>query len=299
MQKIVFMGTPEFAVPSLKKLAEHFNVVAVYSQMPRPSGRGHHVQKSPVHLAADIKNIPVKTPKNFKNKEDVKELAAFAPDYIVVVAYGLILPEDVLNIAPCINIHASLLPRWRGAAPIHRAIEAGDKKTGITTMFMEKGLDTGDMLLKEEINITPDMTGGSLHDLLMDMGANLIIKTINGLDQKIISPEKQGDGATYASKIEKSEALIDWKDSAESIERKIRAFNPYPAASFSYNGEIFKIFSAEIVEAKGKPGQILDDKLLIACGNGAIRPKIIQRQGKKPVTLKEMLNGYKFSGQIN
>ena len=300
--KIVFMGTPDFAVEALKKIASCHEVVCVYSQPPREAGRGHKLQKTPVHEAAEKLGIEVRTPKTLRSFEEQAAFKALNADMAVVAAYGLILPKAILEAFPkgCVNIHASLLPRWRGAAPIQRAIEAGDAQTGVTIMKMDEGLDTGDMLLKGVVAITPQTTGGSLHDALAEIGADLILKALASFDD--ISPVKQTDeGTCYAAKIDKAEAKIDFGQPADVLERKIRAFNPYPAMFFEYKGERFKIFRAKVVEMHGKIGEILesDNRLVIATQDKALEILEIQRQGKKVMSASELLRGMKFEGVLS
>ena len=277
-------------------------LVCVYSQPPREAGRGHKLQKTPVHEAAEKLGIEVRTPKTLRSFEEQAALKALNADMAVVAAYGLILPKAILEAFPkgCVNIHASLLPRWRGAAPIQRAIEAGDAQTGVTIMKMDEGLDTGDMLLKGVVAITPQTTGGSLHDALAEIGADLILKALASFDD--ISPVKQTDeGTCYAAKIDKAEAKIDFGQPADVLERKIRAFNPYPAMFFEYKGERFKIFRAKVVEMHGKIGEILesDNRLLIATQDKALEILEIQRQGKKVMSASELLRGMKFEGVLS
>jgi len=300
--KIVFMGTPDFSVPVLEALAKEHEVVCVYSQPPKEAGRGHKILKTPVHVAAEKLKLEVRTPKSLKNIEEQLRFAELKADVAVVAAYGLILPKPILEAFPkgCINVHASLLPRWRGAAPIQRVIEAGDDKSGITIMQMAEGLDTGDMLLKGEVELTPEMTGGELHDKLSVMGAELILQVLHDWDN--IIPVSQNDADTcYAAKIDKSECRIDFSMPAEVIERKIRAFNPYPAMYFEYNGERFKILEAEaFAENAGVVvGSIInsDSGLLIQCGEGILSINQIQRQGKKVMNIEELLRGFKFEAE--
>lgn len=292
--KVVFMGTPDFAVQALQNLAKEHEVVCVYTQPPREAGRGHQLKKTPVHLVAEQMGIEVRTPKTLRNAEEQAKFAALKADVAVVAAYGLILPKPVLEAFPhgCINIHASLLPRWRGAAPIQRAIEAGDAESGVTVMQMAEGLDTGDMLMKGKVAIDAQTTGGSLHDALAALGAELIVKVLANLAE--ITPQKQDDALScYAAKLDKAEALIDFNQSAEVLERKIRAFNPYPAMFFEQNGERFKVFAARVVDRHGTPGEILeqDKQLIIACADKALEILLIQRQGKKPMPIAEFLLG--------
>ena len=295
--KIVFMGTPDFALVALKALAKEHQVVAVYTKEPKISGRGNKLVKTPVHLWAEENGVEVLTPKTLRNDEGQRKFAELRADIAVVAAYGLILPKQVLEAYPlgCINIHASLLPRWRGAAPIQRAIEAGDKKSGVTIMKMAEGLDTGDMLLKGEVEITQEMTGGVLHDKLADMGAELVLKTLR--EWKNIKPQVQDDSLScYANKIEKTESLLDFEISAEDLERKIRAFNPYPAVYFEHKGERFKILRASVGKVKNQPGKIWQDgnKLFVGVSDAVLEIWEIQRQGKKVMSTEELLKGYSF-----
>lgn len=296
--KITFMGTPEFALEALKSLAKEHEIIAVYSIEPKISGRGNQLLKTPVHLWAEEHGILVRTPKTLRNEQAQSEFAALNADIAVVAAYGLILPQPILDAYPlgCVNIHGSILPRWRGAAPIQRCIEAGDKISGITTMKMDAGLDTGDMLLKGEVEITNDMTGGKLHDKLAVIGADLIVETLRQWDS--IIPQKQDDTLScYAAKIDKNESLLDCSISAVSLERKIRAFNPYPAIYFEHNGERFKLLKTKVVDACLLRGEIkqIENRLMIGCVDGVLEVEQIQRQGKKAMTTEELLRGYNFN----
>ena len=300
--KIVFMGTPDFAVKALEALAAKHEVVCVYTRAPQEAGRGKKLTKSPVHEFAEAHGIMVRTPKTFRNEEAQAELKALDADISIVAAYGLILPQAVIEAFPmgCINIHGSLLPRWRGAAPIQRAIEAGDKESGITIMKVVEKLDAGDMLLKGSVPITADTTGETLHDDMADLGAKLIMAALD--DWPNLKAEPQDEAlVTYAAKIDKAESRLDFSQPAEVLERKIRAFNPYPAVFFEYDGERYKILRATVVEAVGKPGQILvgDERLVIACGDKALEVMEIQRQGKKKMPTAELLRGMCFSGKID
>ena len=295
------MGTPDFSVPVLEALATHHEVICVYTQPARPAGRGNKLVPSPVQQAAEKLNIPVRTPVSLRKDNATQEFQELGADVAVVCAYGLILPQGVLD-APkmgCINVHASLLPRWRGAAPIQRAIEAGDSQSGVTIMQMDAGLDTGDMLLKGIVPIDENTTAQVLHDALSKQGAELIIKVLNNMP----APEKQPEtGITYAEKIQKSEALIDWTLPAQQIKNKIMAFNPYPAAYFLLNGERIKIFNAKVEEAStnAPAGQVLDDELLIACGNNtALRLTELQREGKKRMFAADLLKGFELKKGVN
>ena len=298
--KVVFMGTPDFAVPALRAIAAEHEVVCVYTQPPREAGRGNKILKTPVNLAAEELDLPVKTPASLKKPEAQDELRSLNADIAVVAAYGLILPKAVLDIFPkgVVNIHASLLPRWRGAAPIQRAIEAGDKKSGVTIMRVDEGLDTGDMLLKGEVEIDENTTGEILHDRLAEIGKALILQALQNIDN--LKPEKQDDSlACYAKKLEKSEAKLDFNRPADELERKIRAFNPYPGAYFEYNGERFKVFAAEVLNdnAGMEPGSLVpnDSGLLIECNPGMLFVMEIQRQGKRAMPTEELLRGFEFA----
>lgn len=286
------MGSPEFATPALEALhdAGH-DVAAVYCQPPRPAGRGHKVTRCAVHAAAERLGIQVRTPVRLRRNAD--ELAWFRSlelDAAVVAAYGLILPAGFLA-APergCFNIHASLLPRWRGAAPIHAAILAGDTETGITIMQMDQGLDTGPILLAESVTIGLSETTATLHDRLSALGARLLLRVIADAP----APQPQQEPATYAPKLTRTDALIDWLAPAEAIERKIRAFTPWPGTETRLNGETLKILSAELVPGEGEPGMVLDDRLTIACGRGALRPIVVQRAGRAALPVAEFLRGH-------
>jgi methionyl-tRNA formyltransferase len=295
---LVFMGTPDFSVPALDALvAAGHRVLAVYTQPPRPAGRGQKDQSSPVQRAAERHGIPVRAPKTLRDAGAQQEFRALRADLAVVAAYGLILPKAILD-APlrgCLNIHASLLPRWRGAAPIQRAIEAGDAKTGITIMVMDEGLDTGPMLLKESMPIGPSDTAGTLHDTLAALGATLIVRALAGLESGALVPVPQpAEGVTYARKIAKDEARLDWRAPAALLARRVRAFNPFPGAWFEAKGERIRVLSA-VVEAgmrSAAPGTVLDAHLAIACGESALRPTLLQRAGKAPLPADALLRGF-------
>lgn len=301
--KIVFMGTPEFALPTLEALSKSHEIVCIYTRAPKEAGRGKELQKSPVHLWAEARGIEVRTPKSLRSEEEQQKFKALDADVSVVAAYGLLLSKAVLEAFPkgCLNVHGSLLPRWRGAAPMQRAIEAGDAVTGITIMQVVEALDAGAMYLKGEIAIDSEMTVGILHDKMAELGAKLIVEVLDKLDS--ITPVPQDENlVTYASKIEKSESLLDWTQDAVVLERKIRAFNPYPATYFEHNGERFKLLKAKVVSDVGlKSGDIFEDgkRLLIGCGKGALEILQIQRQGKKAMTTEELLRGYHFSKQAH
>ena len=296
--KVVFMGTPDFAVPALERLIKEHDVVCVYTREPKLSGRGNKLNKTPVHLVAEANGIEVRTPKTLRNIDEQQKFAALKADVAVVAAYGLILPLPVLEAYSfgCLNLHASLLPRWRGAAPIQRAVEAGDAKSGVTVMQVAEGLDTGDMLLKGEVEITSTTTGGELHDKLALVGADLISAVLSDIKSFTPQPQPQ-DGACYAAKIDKSECKLDFNQKAEVLCRKIRAFNPYPAMFFEYSGERFKVLEAHKVEKYASAGTIIQDNnsLLIACADGALNITQIQRQGKKLMTIGELLRGFHFA----
>jgi methionyl-tRNA formyltransferase len=292
--RIVFMGTPAFAAVALKALVDTgHEVIAVYSQPPRPKGRGMETQKSPVHMLAEEQSIAVRTPVSLKNTDEAAAFAALRADVAVVAAYGLILPKAVLE-APqhgCVNIHASLLPRWRGAAPIQRAIMAGDAETGVTIMQMEAGLDTGPMLLKDELAIGADLNAGALHDALAEMGARLIVRALDQLPDLKPVPQPT-DGVTYAAKISKEECRIDWRRSAAEIDRHIRGLSPAPGGFTEIGGERLTILAADLAPGSGAPGTILDDRLTVACGEGALRPTLVKRAGKRAMSAEEMLRGF-------
>ncbi|RXZ65001.1 methionyl-tRNA formyltransferase [Pelagerythrobacter rhizovicinus] len=290
--RIVFMGTPEFAVPALAALADAgHTLVAAYSQPPRPAGRGKKLQPSPVQREAEARGIPVRCPTSLKSAEAQAEFAEFKPEVAVVAAYGLILPQAVLDVPTfgCLNIHASLLPKWRGAAPIQRAILAGDAVTGITIMQMEAGLDTGPMLATARTPVD-DKTAGELIEELAEIGAHLMVGTL--IDLPALQPVPQDDRlASHAPKIDKGEARIDWTGDAEAIERQIRAMAPFPGAWFTLGGERIKVLKAEVAAREGKPGTTLDDDLTIACGYAALRPVRIQRAGKPAMDVAAFLRG--------
>ena len=292
MMRIVFMGSPDFAVPSLDALVEAGHEIAcVYTQPPRPAGRGKADQATAVHRRASELAIEVRCPRSLKNPDEQARFAALDADLAVVAAYGLILPAPVLE-APrggCINVHASLLPRWRGAAPIQRAILAGDPLTGVTIMRMEEGLDTGPMLLKRETQVE-GKTAGELTQELAQLGAEALVEWLNHPAPPVPQPD---DGITYAKKVDKGETRIDWTRPAQEIERQVRAFAPSPGAWFEGNGERIKLLAADVGhDASGKAGEVLDDGLNIACGNGLIRPLKVQRAGKSPMTPGELLRGF-------
>ncbi len=291
--KIAFMGTPDFAMPALAALHEAGHEVAcVYTQPPRPAGRGKKLRPSPVQQKAEALGLPVRHPKSLKSDEARAEFAAIDADVAVVAAYGLILPQIVLD-APthgCLNIHASLLPRWRGAAPIHRAVMAGDEQTGVTIMQMEAGLDTGPMLSKVATPVL-DKTTGELTEELAELGANAMIEVLADLPN--ITPQVQDDDAAiYAPKIDKAEARIDWSRQATELANHVHGLAPFPGAWFELNGERVKLLRAEACEGSGAVGEVLDDNLTVACGNGALRPIRLQRAGKPAMDRADFLRGH-------
>ncbi|WP_369988907.1 methionyl-tRNA formyltransferase [Pseudomonas xanthosomatis] len=295
--RIVFAGTPEFAAEHLKALLDSpYEIVAVYTQPDRPAGRGQKLMPSAVKALAVAHDIPVYQPQTLRNADAQAELAALKPDLMVVVAYGLILPQVVLDIPRlgCINSHASLLPRWRGAAPIQRAVEAGDAESGVTVMRMEAGLDTGPMLLKVVTPISADDTGGSLHDRLAEMGPPAVVQAIAGLADGSLQGEVQDDAlATYAHKLNKDEARIDWSRPAVELERLVRAFNPWPVCHSTLDGETVKVLAANLSTGQGAPGQILSaskDGLVVACGEGALSLTRLQLPGGKALNFSDLFN---------
>jgi len=300
MLKIVFAGTPDFAAAHLKHLLDNTDhqIIAVYSQPDRPAGRGKKLKPSPVKHVALEANIPVFQPQSLKSEDAQQQLANLGADLMVVVAYGLILPMAVL-LTPrlgCINVHASILPRWRGAAPIQRAIEAGDEKTGVTIMQMDEGLDTGDMLVKAYCQIDAYETGGSLHDKLISVGAPALIQVIDLLETGQAQPESQIDeDSCYATKIDKAELQINWHQGAKAIERKIRAFNPFPVCFTQLGDDRIKVWAATAKnQQRGKPGEIIainKEAMTVSCTDGALDIQTIQLPGKKAMTIAELLNG--------
>ena len=287
------MGTPEFSVPILDALVDAgHEVVAVYSQPPRAAGRGKKERPSPVQKRAEELGLQVFNPINFKSESDREVFAELNADIAVVVAYGLILPQSVLDTPKlgCLNIHASLLPRWRGAAPIHRAIMAGDTQTGICIMQMEAGLDTGPVLLRHEIDILVDDTTGKLHDRLAQLGAETIVEALSNLSN--LHPVLQSEtGVTYAEKISKAEARIDWAKPATNVDAQIRGLSPFPGAWFEHNAERIKVLLSANVSGAAKPGTVLDDRLTIACNEGAVKLLSLQRAGKSAMEAEDFLNG--------
>ncbi|MBL0228321.1 methionyl-tRNA formyltransferase [Thermomonas sp.] len=297
--RIVFAGTPEFAVPCLRAAAGKAEVVAVYTQPDRPAGRGRGLAPSPVKLEAVQRGIPVLQPENFKSALSKQALRALKPDLMVVVAYGLILPQSVLDIPVhgCWNVHASLLPRWRGAAPIQRAIEAGDTRSGVCLMQMEKGLDTGPVLLAQALDIGANETGGQLHDRLSALGAQVLADGLGLLRASIRLPAypQPDEGVTYAHKIDKTEARLDWSRPAVALANRVRAFNPWPMAEAQLAGERVRIHGAVALDEAhaALPGTVLRagrDGIDVACGTGALRLRVLQRDGGKAITAADYLN---------
>lgn len=300
--RVVFMGTPDFAACALDAVvsAGH-QVVAVYSQPPRPAGRGQKERPSPVQARAEALGLEVRTPTSLRTVEAQQDFAALQADIAVVAAYGLILPQAILD-APrlgCINIHGSLLPRWRGAAPIQRAIMAGDAESGITIMQMEAGLDTGPMLTRESLPITPITTAASLHDQLAEMGARMVVEALDGLAAgRLTATPQPAEGVTYAAKIDKAEAHIDWARPASDVARHINGLSPFPGAWCEVNGERVKILLAEQVagHSTATAGTLVDERLLVACGDGgAVRLLRLQRSGKAPLEAEALLRGWSLS----
>lgn len=297
---IIFAGTPDFSVPALKSLhAAGHTILAVYTQPDRQAGRGRKISEGPVKHAARELGLRIEQPVSLRNREAAETLAALNPDVMVVVAYGLILPPDILAIPRygCINIHASLLPRWRGAAPIQRAIEHGDEQTGITVMQMDAGLDTGDILATFPVDISNDETGQSLHDKLADIGGAAITEVLDGLESYLgQAREQDAADSTYAAKLDRSESKIDWTGSSLAIERKIRAFNPWPLAKTSLAGKGLNIYAArtDTLSSDAPPGTILSadaSGITVQCGEGVLKITRLQRAGGRPMDVKDFLNG--------
>lgn len=289
--KIIFMGTPDFSVPVLNALHQAHEIVAVYCQPPRPAGRGKADRPTPVHARALELGLTVRHPVSLRSEDAAKDFSDLGADVAVVVAYGLILPQQILD-APrlgCLNIHASLLPRWRGAAPIHRAIMSGDSETGICIMQMDAGLDTGPVLLRESTPIKADETTSDLHDRLAAMGSRMIVQALADLPLPAVPQSEQG--VTYAAKIDKSEARIDWSRPALEVDRLIRGLSPFPGAWCDAAGERVKLLRSRIASGQGKPGEVLTG-LTIACGEGAIEVTLAQREGKRPMSPADFLRGF-------
>jgi len=293
--RVIFLGTPDFAVPTLVELAARgHDIAAVYTRAPKPAGRGMALQSSPVEREARRLGLPVLTPKTLKDEAAQTEFRAHQADAAVVVAYGLILPKPILE-APrfgCFNVHASLLPRWRGAAPINRAVMAGDAESGVTVMRMDEGLDTGAMAMSDHITIGADMTAGDLYGALARLGADLMARALAALERGTLTLTPQGEvGVTYATKIGKDETRIDWAKPASQVHNHIRGLSPFPGAWFELGGVRIKALRATRGEGAGAPGAVLDDRLTIACGDGAVRLTQVQRAGKQPMTAEEFLRG--------
>jgi len=297
--RLIFMGTPDFAVPTLLELVAHgHEIVAVYTRAAKPSGRGMKLQPAPVEAQAVRLGIPVLTPATLKTPEAEATFRAHEADAAVVVAYGMILPQNILDVPPlgCFNLHGSLLPRWRGAAPINRAIMADDAESGVMVMKMDVGLDTGDVAMAERIAITDAMTAQDLHDALAPLGADLMVRAIGALERGRLQLSKQSEaGVTYAAKIDKAEARIDWTRPAREVLRHIHGLSPFPGAwcEMPLDGEPtrVKILRVTLADGSGAPGDLLDDRLTIACGEGAIRIVDLQRAGKQPMKAIDFLRG--------
>ena len=291
---IVFMGTPDFAVPSLAEIiSSGHNIVRVYTQPPRRSGRGKKLTKSPVHLFAELMGIPVETPESFRKSKVIDGLEELDVDVACVVAYGQILPQRALD-APrygCLNLHGSLLPRWRGAAPVQRAIMAGDAQTGVQIMQMAKGLDTGDILLSEATDIRPADTAETLSKRLSQMGAQMWPRALGAVEREALTPTPQAGEPTYAHKIDKSEARLDWSLPARNLETRIRGLSPFPGAWCEINARRVKVHLAQVVNGNGRPGDVLNDALTVACGNEALQLLSVQPAGKARMSVDEFLRG--------
>jgi methionyl-tRNA formyltransferase len=297
--RLIFMGTPDFAVPALIEIVGRgHEVAAVYTRAPKPAGRGMELQPTPVEREARRFGIPVLTPKTLRTDEALAEFRAHKADAAVVVAYGLILPVPILEAVPlgCLNLHASLLPRWRGAAPINRAIMAGDAESGVCVMRMAEGLDTGPVALREAIPIAPDMTAGELHDALASLGARMMPVALGALERGTLQLTPQPEeGVTYAAKIDKSETRIDWAKPWKAVHDHCRGLSPFPGAWFELAGQRIKVLRTTKGEGSGAPGAVLDDRLTIACGEGAVRLLDVQRAGKQPMQAGDFLRGTKIA----
>jgi len=293
--RLIFMGTPDFAVPTLLELAGHgHDIAAVYTRAAKPAGRGMELQPTPVEREARRLGLPVLTPKTLRTEDAQGVFRAHGADAAVVVAYGLILPKPILEAVPlgCFNVHASLLPRWRGAAPINRAVMAGDAESGVTVMKMDEGLDTGDMAMIERMPIGADMTAGELHDALARLGAGLMPRALGALERGglVLTPQPEA-GVTYATKISKDETRIDWSRRASDVHNHIRGLSPFPGAWFKHEGTRIKVLRSTRGEGSGAAGTVLDDSLTIACGEGAVRMLELQRAGKQAMQADEFLRG--------
>ncbi len=303
---IVFMGTPDFAVPSLQRLIKEYNVSAILTQPDKPKGRGKKMAYSPVKEEALKHGIPVYQPTKLKDDIDlIQKLKELKPDFIIVVAFGQILTKEVLDIPKygCINLHASILPMYRGAAPINWAIINGEKISGNTTMLMDVGLDTGDMILKDEVEITENMTAGELHDILMVRGADLLVKSIEGIVNEKIVLQKQDDETFYAKMLDKNIAYVDWDKNAKEIHNLVRGLNPWPIAYTNYNDERMKIYETEVLneESSSEPGTIIDvskSGLKVSCKEGVLMIKKVQFPNGKPLTIEQYINGHEVDKNI-
>ena len=306
MMRVVFAGTPDFSVPILQAVLDSgHSVLAVYCQPDRPAGRGRKLTPGPVKQLAVQHRIPVFQPASLNSAEARRELAELRPDLMVVVAYGLILPQAVLDLPArgCVNLHASLLPRWRGAAPIQRAILAGDRQSGVCLMQMEAGLDSGPVLAEVRTDITDDDTGGSLHDRLSRLAADLLARHLDDLEQGILEPIVQDENlATYAGKLDKSEATLNWQQDAVQLERQVRAFNPWPVAQAMYQGQVLRVWSAKAIDgAAGVPGRVVaagKEGIDVACGSGCLRLLTIQLPGGKQLNAADFLNARSIDGVV-
>ncbi|SNZ21593.1 methionyl-tRNA formyltransferase [Cohaesibacter gelatinilyticus] len=299
MLRVVFMGTPDFAVPTLMEIVgQGHEVVAVYSQPPRPAGRGMEERKSPVHEKAELLGLPVFTPTSLRSEEEQAKFAALQADVAVVVAYGLLLPKEILE-APengCLNLHGSLLPRWRGAAPIQRAIMEGDAETGVEVMRMGEGLDTGPVCMIERITISENMTAGDLHDRMMVLGADLMVRSLAALSRGALAEQEQDEeGVLYAKKVEKAESRIDFSKPAQDVHNHIRGLSPFPGAwcemEIKGKKQRVKIIRSELADGSGEPGSVLDEDMTIACGEGAVRLIELQRSGKGAMNAEDFQRG--------
>jgi methionyl-tRNA formyltransferase len=293
--RLIFMGTPDFAVPTLTELAGRgYDIAAVYTRAPKPAGRGMELQPAPVEREARRFGLPVLTPATLKTPEAQAAFRAHGADAAVVVAYGLILPQPILNVPPlgCFNIHASLLPRWRGAAPINRAIMAGDAESGVTIMRMDEGLDTGAMATAERCAIAAEMTAGDLHDILARLGADLMPRALDALERGdlVLKPQPEA-GVTYAAKISKDETRIDWSKPANEVHNHMRGLSPFPGAWFELDGTRVKVLRSTPAEGAGAPGAVLDERLTVACATGAVRLTELQRAGRQAMKAEEFLRG--------
>jgi len=297
--RLVFMGTPDFAVPTLMEIVGHgYEVAAVYTRAPKPAGRGMEPRPSPVEREARRLGLTVMTPATLRSTEALETFQAHQADAAVVVAYGMILPGEILEAAPlgCFNLHASLLPRWRGAAPINRAIMAGDAETGVMVMRMDEGLDTGPIAMAERVAITPDMTAGELHDVLARLGADLMTRALGALDRGTLELRPQPEsGVTYAAKIDKNETRIDWRQPWGAVHNHVRGLSPFPGAWCELQGARLRILRTTKGSGSGAPGTLLDDALTIACGDGAVRILEVQRAGKQAMKADEFLRGTRLA----